>query len=197
MVEILWQRGDVTGALALEGLWNDLARELSFSLYCAYRQDVVAQGVEGALDEACRLHTAVVADGTQRPRQSASAHFDASVDAPAGAREFILEELWDEKETELAGIAALTVSELATNAVRYGGTGFTVTISRLTNTVRISVRDRSAELPAPGPADREGVSGRGLHIVGALSREWGAEPRLDGKVVWAELDCGDHCRAAP
>jgi hypothetical protein len=46
MVEILWQRGDVTGALALEGLWNGLARELSFSLYCAYRQDVVAQGVK-------------------------------------------------------------------------------------------------------------------------------------------------------
>lgn len=97
MVEILWERGDVTGALALEGLWNDLAREVSFSLYCAYQENVVARGVEVALDEACRLHSAVVADGTHRSRQSASAHFDASDDAPAEARAFVLGELRDER----------------------------------------------------------------------------------------------------
>src|SRR5262249_54723324 len=35
--DVLCQRGDVEAAACLEELWNELARERSFSLLCAYR----------------------------------------------------------------------------------------------------------------------------------------------------------------
>ena len=36
MVALLWERGDVAAALKLEKLWNGLAEDYRFSLFCAY-----------------------------------------------------------------------------------------------------------------------------------------------------------------
>lgn len=36
MVALLWERGDVAAALKLEKLWNGLADDHRFSLFCAY-----------------------------------------------------------------------------------------------------------------------------------------------------------------
>jgi signal transduction histidine kinase len=36
LVALMWQRGDVTGALELESLWNELATTRPFSLFCGY-----------------------------------------------------------------------------------------------------------------------------------------------------------------
>ena len=36
MVALLWDEGNVTAAIELESLWNDLAEHRTFSLYCAY-----------------------------------------------------------------------------------------------------------------------------------------------------------------
>jgi hypothetical protein len=36
MVALLWEAREVTAALELETLWNDLADICDFSLYCAY-----------------------------------------------------------------------------------------------------------------------------------------------------------------
>lgn len=36
MVTVLWDKGNVTAAIALEELWNDLATKYPFSLFCAY-----------------------------------------------------------------------------------------------------------------------------------------------------------------
>jgi len=36
MVALLWDAGDVLGAIELEKLWNELARDLNFSLWCAH-----------------------------------------------------------------------------------------------------------------------------------------------------------------
>src|SRR5690242_1847041 len=41
MVALLWDAGDVTGAIELETLWNELATEVQFSLYCGYRSESV------------------------------------------------------------------------------------------------------------------------------------------------------------
>jgi hypothetical protein len=40
MVAILWGQGNEGGALELEGLWNRLAQEKSFRLFCAYSSDL-------------------------------------------------------------------------------------------------------------------------------------------------------------
>ena len=36
MVALLWAAGDVTSTIALEDLWNELASEHAFSLFCGY-----------------------------------------------------------------------------------------------------------------------------------------------------------------
>src|ERR1043165_4396011 len=36
MVDLLWKDGNIEGAIALEELWNGLARKYSFNLLCAY-----------------------------------------------------------------------------------------------------------------------------------------------------------------
>lgn len=51
---------------------------------------------------------------------------------------------------------------------------------------RVEVSDTSSALPVTVPATGQG--GRGLRIIDALSSDWGAELRVDGKVVWAELE---------
>ena len=40
MVNLLWERGDVVGAMLLEGFWNDLATDFDFALLCGYRTHV-------------------------------------------------------------------------------------------------------------------------------------------------------------
>ena len=45
MVGLLWSQGRVAAALRLEELWNELQRELPFSLLCGYR-------IEGSPDSA-------------------------------------------------------------------------------------------------------------------------------------------------
>jgi hypothetical protein len=55
--------------------------------------------------------------------------------------------------------------------------------------VRVEVGDSSTEAPRRCDPDLDDTSGRGLHLVAELARNWGvdAAPRA-GKVVWFELD---------
>lgn len=60
MVNLLWRSGDVTGAIELERLWNELIDELGFSLLCAYHSAKAAgQEHQAATAEICRLHSSV------------------------------------------------------------------------------------------------------------------------------------------
>jgi MEDS: MEthanogen/methylotroph, DcmR Sensory domain len=58
MVDLLWQRGNERGAIALEELWNDLQRTRRFALLCGYRLDIFDVGVQrDSLPEVLRVHT--------------------------------------------------------------------------------------------------------------------------------------------
>jgi hypothetical protein len=58
MVDILWARGERDGALALEELWNDLARTRRFALLCGYRLDIFDIDVQtGALPAVFGAHS--------------------------------------------------------------------------------------------------------------------------------------------
>lgn len=86
--------------------------------------------------------------------------------------------------------AALVLSELVGNAVRHAeGELMQVRLRRTGDVLRIAVHDRSPSRPAPREASFEDESGRGMHIIEALSHAWGWEPRADGKVVWADVAC--------
>jgi anti-sigma regulatory factor (Ser/Thr protein kinase) len=110
--------------------------------------------------------------------------------------------------------AALVVSELVTNAVLHARTSLDVAVVVADAVVRVEVTDASV-LPilppephatpapitdifdeAPGSVldaviDGLSTTGRGMELVGALTRSWGVSPHLEGgKTVWAELGTG-------
>ena len=63
MVATLWDDGLVNEAAQLEQMWDDLGRELAFSLFCGYRADSVTRpGRADALAEVCRVHEQIVGD---------------------------------------------------------------------------------------------------------------------------------------
>jgi len=60
MVDVLWQRGQEPAAVALEELWNELAKTRSFALLCGYHLDVFKPDVQrDALPEVMRTHSHV------------------------------------------------------------------------------------------------------------------------------------------
>ncbi|MFI2211959.1 ATP-binding protein [Streptomyces sp. NPDC020141] len=82
----------------------------------------------------------------------------------------------------------LIVSELVTNAVRYGtepGDSLLVVLAVRDRTVRVEVHDPVRRVPRVRGESVERERGRGLRILGVLAR-WGIEERPLGKVVWAE-----------
>ncbi|MEO3811949.1 ATP-binding protein [Sphaerisporangium sp. B11E5] len=90
--------------------------------------------------------------------------------------------------------AALVVSELVTNAVRYAphsarhhdGHPIVLMLLRLAPHVLLAVSDPSDEIPRPKEPDFVSENGRGLYIVETYSTCWGWDV-LDegGKAVWA------------
>lgn len=71
MVALLWLAGRPQAALALERLWNDLARKLSFTLLCGYPISAFSPTQAAEIAEIGRTHTQVGqlqrALGTVRP----------------------------------------------------------------------------------------------------------------------------------
>ena len=81
------------------------------------------------------------------------------------------------------------VTELATNAVVHARSPFLVVVRVEHAAVRLTVQDNSRAQPRVRRNGHRAVSGgRGLHVVGALTRQWGVEATDDGKAVWAELE---------
>ncbi|TDE49959.1 ATP-binding protein [Nonomuraea mesophila] len=92
---------------------------------------------------------------------------------------------------DLSDDAALVVSELVTNAVRYamyarGRRGIELLLMRVAPHVLLAVADPSDEVPRPKNPDFISENGRGLYIVETYSQRWGWDPLASGgKAVWA------------
>ncbi|WP_084517596.1 ATP-binding protein [Microtetraspora niveoalba] len=102
--------------------------------------------------------------------------------------------------SELGDDAALVVSELVTNAVRYAlypdegpdERPITLTLVRLSPDILLAVADPSDEVPTPKEPDFISEHGRGLYIVETYSQAWGWDPLDDGgKAVWALFRTSD------
>src|SRR5919107_3077304 len=88
--------------------------------------------------------------------------------------------------------AVLAVSELVTNVVVHARTDYELSVDVSADSVRVSVRDFSAALPARRHFSEFATTGRGLSLVAQLSADVGVDPHVDGgKVVWFVLD-GSH-----
>ncbi|MFC5719275.1 SpoIIE family protein phosphatase [Streptomyces gamaensis] len=83
--------------------------------------------------------------------------------------------------------AVLCVSELVTNAVRHTDSRQLQLRLVRTDVLLCEVTDEEHTLPTLLGTALDKESGRGLRVVGALAREWGASHGRQGKTVWCEL----------
>ncbi|MFI8828239.1 SpoIIE family protein phosphatase [Streptomyces sp. NPDC053431] len=86
---------------------------------------------------------------------------------------------------ELAFTTELILSELITNAIRYGAAPVRVRLLR-DRTLTCEVWDGSSTAPHLRYAASTDEGGRGLFLVAQLSEHWGARYTPEGKVIWAE-----------
>lgn len=196
MVALLWADGNVTGAIALEALWNDLGRELPFSLYCAYPSMSMADGDLDAVRQVCDHHSALIAPRSYdditpaSPGDAPDERSELFLPIPfavRAVRRLVLRTLASWDLGSLAHDATVVASELATNAVVHAHGPFRVSLRRTPSTVRIEVVDLSARAPFRPDQPRDAIGGRGVALVAGLCADWGSEPQAGGKLVWAEL----------
>ena len=87
------------------------------------------------------------------------------------------------------GVAAVLVSELVTNALRYGAQPMRMVAKRAGSSLRVEVHDaRGGEPPRLRPTVPASANGRGMMIVEALAARWGWSEFGGEKQVWFELD---------
>lgn len=177
MVALLWDDGLVNDAVQLETMWDELGRRYHFSLFCGYRADSETRDIDG-FAEVCRLHEEIVGSSSGTTRT-----FGFSREAPAAARHFTVATLGVWGAGDLAGDAALVVTELAANAILHARSAFTVILSAHDDLVRISVRDAG---PLAGRIRAAPL--HGLGAVDALACRWGVESLGNaGKTIWVDL----------
>ncbi|MCX4903046.1 ATP-binding protein [Streptomyces sp. NBC_00878] len=120
----------------------------------------------------------------------------AQASRASGVRRTVAEQLsYLRLPAERLDNAVLATDELFANAVKYGspdaGDMVTVTVECTDHEVRVTVADRSPDLPRHRTADVAEESGRGLAIVAALVDDWGIAPPAPGetgKRVWFSLE---------
>ncbi|MCQ9180299.1 SpoIIE family protein phosphatase [Streptomyces sp. IBSBF 2953] len=86
---------------------------------------------------------------------------------------------------EAAFVTELVVSELVTNAIRYGGAPIQLRLIRDRNLI-CEVSDASNTTPHLRRARTFDEGGRGLLLVAQLTQGWGTRQTHTGKTIWAE-----------
>jgi anti-sigma regulatory factor (Ser/Thr protein kinase) len=98
-------------------------------------------------------------------------------------RDLLLQHGWD----GVTATAELLVSELATNALRYGRPPLSVRVRIVGEEVEVGVSDADPSVPSVARYRTLEESGRGLGLVSALSAAWGTRTHEPGKTVWFSL----------
>jgi anti-sigma regulatory factor (Ser/Thr protein kinase) len=128
---------------------------------------------------------------TSQPASRVTISLPDDLTAPAIARQFVHDNR-DHLDPALIEDAQLLVTEIVTNAVRYGREEITLAFSLEPPGLGVEVSDTGEDMPVmPTEAipPLGSGSGRGMHIINALATHWGvdAEAQPKGKVVWFEL----------
>ncbi|MFB7755147.1 SpoIIE family protein phosphatase [Streptomyces sp. NPDC056121] len=105
--------------------------------------------------------------------------------AVAGARAHTCETLAAWGLEELSFATELIVSELVTNAIRYGKGPIQLRLI-LQSTLTCEVFDTNSTSPHLRHARTFDEGGRGLMLVAQLAERWGTRHSREGKVIWAE-----------
>lgn len=88
MVALLWKEGNVAGTMALEECWNELAARHSFTLFCGYPAEALADDSVQVLQTICDHHSGVVPGGTPLRSKAGRHVFDLESVVRDAATEF-------------------------------------------------------------------------------------------------------------
>ncbi|MEU9294384.1 SpoIIE family protein phosphatase [Streptomyces sp. NPDC048266] len=186
-------------ALYTDGLVQSRTRDMDASL--ALLSDTLRQGSDSSMspDEACDRLLAVMLSGhpsddvallVARTRALDPGHV-ATLDLPSdpaavsGARRFAADTLSSWSLDELSFATELIVSELVTNAIRYGKPPVHLRLV-LDSALTCEVFDANSTAPHMRRARTFDEGGRGLLLVAQLSERWGTRHGREGKTIWAE-----------
>ncbi|MFI1960307.1 SpoIIE family protein phosphatase [Streptomyces althioticus] len=163
-------------------------------------------GAAGPLDETCDrvLNSVLVPGGAAddvalllaRLRGLPSSQV-ATWDIPADPalvapiRKQVLDQLAAWELTDASFTAELVVSELVTNAIRYGAPPIRLRLIHDAATLICEVSDTNHTAPHLRRAKTWDEGGRGLLLVAQLTQRWGTRHTTEGKTIWAELVLAD------
>ncbi|MBD0839649.1 MULTISPECIES: SpoIIE family protein phosphatase [unclassified Streptomyces] len=102
-------------------------------------------------------------------------------------RKQVVEQLDVWQLSEASFTAELVVSELVTNAIRYGSRPIRLRLIHDAATLICEVSDSSHTAPHLRRAKTWDEGGRGLLLVAQLTQRWGSRHTAEGKTIWAEL----------
>jgi PAS domain S-box-containing protein len=103
----------------------------------------------------------------------------------AATRQAAMEQLAEWGLEEASFVTELVVSELVTNAIRYGEPPIQLRLIR-DRTLICEVSDGSSTSPHLRRAHAYDEGGRGLLLVAQLTQRWGSRQTGSGKTIWAE-----------
>ncbi len=128
-------------------------------------------------------------DGIGYPRDmDLDCDLPAAPEAAGMARRLVREVLTQAGASHLMDDAMLVMSELATNAVRYGAAPIRAHAGIEGGSLILAVQDsRASDLPYPKVLTATEPNGRGMHLVAAMASRWGWDRNANSKVVWAEI----------
>ncbi|MET8978397.1 SpoIIE family protein phosphatase [Streptomyces sp. NPDC004539] len=186
-------------ALYTDGLIESRSRDVDagFRALCA-----ALTGYADSLDETCDrvLHALLPPGGSAddvalllaRTRALPADHI-ATWDVPsdpalvARVRKQVAERLVAWRIDAVSFTAELVVSELVTNAIRYGSHPIRLRLIHDAATLICEVSDTSHTAPHLRRAKTWDEGGRGLLLVAQLTDRWGTRHTSEGKTIWAEL----------
>ncbi|MFF3501288.1 SpoIIE family protein phosphatase [Streptomyces sp. NPDC003247] len=105
----------------------------------------------------------------------------------APVRKQVVDQLERWHLVEASFTAELVVSELVTNAIRYGARPIRLRLIHDASTLICEVSDTNHTAPHLRRAKTFDEGGRGLLLVAQLTQRWGSRHTSEGKTIWAEL----------
>jgi anti-sigma regulatory factor (Ser/Thr protein kinase) len=144
-------------------------------------------GRDGDHDDDTALLAVLLDEGTgQHGPEPLVLELSASPESAAHAREALAAMLGPDVG-EAGETAALLLTELVSNAVRFAGGDLRVRAGVHSGLLLVEVSDTSERMPTSLVPHPEAETGRGILLIQELADRWGAEPLPNGKRVWFEL----------
>ncbi|MEV8563366.1 SpoIIE family protein phosphatase [Streptomyces sp. NPDC051917] len=193
-------------ALCTDGLIQRSDRDIDQGLQCL--EDALAASCrpDRALDATSRAVLADLRNQTQRDEATLllartravpaedTAHWEIPADpaAVSQAREWATRQLTRWGLEDLVFTTELIVSELVTNAIRYGRLPAELRLIRH-NVLVCEVTDSNSTQPRLRRARTTDEGGRGLFLVAQLAERWGCRHSQNRKTIWAEQPIERSC----